>query len=102
MPGDNPNRILFRSNGGTVELAGMVELYPIRPNLTEAVLTVEYEAPSPLQKAIDAMATALDGLMKSLAYARVRGGPRQETIGDAVATAKRNGDGAFRFAAPPS
>ena len=63
VPGDDPNRILFRSNGGTVELAGMVELYPIRPNLTEAVLTVEYEAPSPLQKAIDAMATALDGFL---------------------------------------
>jgi hypothetical protein len=60
VPGDDPNRILFRSVGGTVELAGMVELFPIRPNLTEAVLTVEYEAVSPLQKAIEAMSLALD------------------------------------------
>ena len=60
VPGDDPNRILFRSVEGTVELAGMIELFPIRPNLTEAVLTVEYEAPSPLQKAIEAMSMALD------------------------------------------
>jgi hypothetical protein len=60
VPGDEPNRILFRSVGGTVELAGMVELFPIRPNLTEAVLTVEYEAVSPLQKAIETMSMALD------------------------------------------
>jgi hypothetical protein len=63
VPGDDPNRILFRSVEGTVELAGMIELYPIRPNLTEAVLTVEYEALSPLQKAIDAMSMALDRLL---------------------------------------
>ncbi len=60
VPGDDPNRILFRSVGGSVELAGMIELFPIRPKLTEAVLTVEYEAFSPLQKAIEAMSIALD------------------------------------------
>jgi hypothetical protein len=60
VPGDDPNRILFRSAGGAVNLAGMVELFPIRPNLTEAVLTVEYEAVSPVQKAIEAMSTGLD------------------------------------------
>ena len=52
VPGDEPNRILFRSVGGDVELAGIVELFPIRPNLTEVVLTLDYEAESPLQKAV--------------------------------------------------
>jgi hypothetical protein len=60
VPGDDPNRILFRSVKGTVELVGIIELYPIRPNLTEAVLTVEYEALSPLKKALEAMSMALD------------------------------------------
>jgi hypothetical protein len=60
IPGDDPNQILFRSMDGPVELAGMVELIPIRPNLTEAVLTVEYETASPLRKAIEAMSAALD------------------------------------------
>ncbi len=60
VPGDDPNRILFRTVEGTVDLAGMIELFPIRPNLTEAVLTVEYEALSPLQKALEAMSAAVD------------------------------------------
>ncbi len=60
VPGDEPDRILFRSVEGAVELAGMIELFGIRPNLTEAVLTVEYEAVSPLQKAMEAMSVAMD------------------------------------------
>jgi hypothetical protein len=60
VPGDDPNRILFRSVRGPVELAGMVELFPIRPNLTEAVLTIDYEPVSSLQKVFEAMAIGLD------------------------------------------
>ena len=55
VPGDDPNRIMFRSVGGNVELAGMIELYEIRPNLTEAVLTLDYEAVSPMQKVFEAV-----------------------------------------------
>ena len=55
LPGDDPNRILFRSVGGNVELAGMIELFPIRPNLTEVVLTLEYEAVSPMRKVFEAV-----------------------------------------------
>lgn len=55
VPGDDPNQILFRSAAGNVELAGIIELYPIRPNLTEVVLTVDYVAVSPLQKAFEAL-----------------------------------------------
>lgn len=60
VPGDNPNRILFRSVRGPVELAGMLELFPIRPNLTEAVLTVDYEPVSSLQKFIDIFSIGMD------------------------------------------
>jgi hypothetical protein len=58
--GDEPDRILFRSTHGDVELAGVIELFPIRPNLTEAVLTVEYEAPSVMQKAIERISVGID------------------------------------------
>jgi len=50
LPGDDPNRILFRSVGGNVELTGIIELFAIRHNLTEVVLTLDYEGVSPLQK----------------------------------------------------
>ena len=60
VSGSEPERILFRSVSGDVELAGMIELFIIRPNLTEAVLTVEYEAPSAMQKAIERISVGLD------------------------------------------
>jgi len=41
----------------------MVEFFPIRPNLTEAVLTIDYEPVSSLQKVIEAMATGFDGFL---------------------------------------
>jgi hypothetical protein len=55
VPDDDSNRILFRSVGGDVELAGVIELFPIRPNLTEAVLTLDYETHSPFHKAFGAL-----------------------------------------------
>jgi ribosomal protein S28E/S33 len=53
LPGEDPNRILFRSVRGNVELAGLIELTPIRENLTEVALTLEYEGD--LQKAVDSV-----------------------------------------------
>lgn len=72
VPGDDPNRILFRSVGGDVELAGVIELFRIRPNLTEVVLTLEYEAVSPLHKALDALAAGLDQFLNRQ-LARIEG-----------------------------
>jgi len=60
VPGGEPNNILFRSVGGDVELAGLVEFFQIRPNLTEVVLTLDYEPESPLQKAFETIASAVD------------------------------------------
>jgi len=54
-PCDDPNRILFCSKGGNLEVAGIFELFPIRPNLTEVVLTLEYEEASAVQKAFAAL-----------------------------------------------
>jgi hypothetical protein len=55
LPGRDPNRIVFRSVRGNVALAGMLELVPIRPNLTEVVLSLDYEAPSAMQKIVEAV-----------------------------------------------
>jgi len=55
VPCDEPNQLLFRSVRGSLELAGLIELFEIRPNLTEVVLTLDYEPVSPLQKAFDAI-----------------------------------------------
>jgi len=55
LPGRDPNRILFRSVRGNVALAGMLELVPIRPNLTEVVLSLDYEAPSAMQRVVEAL-----------------------------------------------
>ena len=60
MPDGDPNRILFRSVGGDVDLAGIIELFPIRPNLTEVVLTLDCEVAAALHKAIGRLAGALD------------------------------------------
>lgn len=60
LPGEEEDRILFRSVCGEVELAGMIELFPIRPNLTEAVLTVEYDAPAGVQSIIERVTIGLD------------------------------------------
>ena len=55
LPGDDPNRILFRSVGGNVKLAGIIEIVPIRPNLTEVVLTLDYESGSRMKKVFEAL-----------------------------------------------
>lgn len=60
LPGEDPNRILFQSVGGNVELAGMVEFAPIRENLTEVTLTLDYEMVSPIQRAFDALTSNFD------------------------------------------
>jgi len=55
LPGSDPNRILFRSVGGNVGLAGMIELFPIRENLTEVVLTLDYEPATSMQRVFQAL-----------------------------------------------
>lgn len=66
LPGDEPGRIIFRSVAGDVELAGMIELFEIRENLTEAVLTVDYKPVSQLQKACVAVDRFLNHMLGRL------------------------------------
>jgi hypothetical protein len=62
--------------GGNAEVAGMIEFFPIRPNLTEVVLTLDYDAMSPLQKACDTLDRFLNRQLSRIeGWAGFPGGP---------------------------
>ena len=63
VPSEDPNRIVFHSVAGNVDLAGMIEFVPIRENLTEVVLTLDYEVASSLERAFDMLTSTLDRLL---------------------------------------
>ncbi|HEX4087030.1 MAG TPA: hypothetical protein VHY22_19100 [Chthoniobacteraceae bacterium] len=66
LPGEDPHQIVFRSVGGDIELAGMIELFEIREHLTEAVVTLDYSAVSKLQKAFGVLDRFLNRLVGRL------------------------------------
>ena len=59
-PGENPAQMLFRSRRGNIQVLGVIELFEIRPRLTEVVLTLDYHILPPLFRAIDRMNHGLD------------------------------------------
>jgi len=42
VEGENPTQLLFRSQGGTIQLIGLMEYFEVQPDLTEIVLTLDY------------------------------------------------------------
>ena len=63
LASDDPNQVLFRSVGGNIELAGMVEYVPVREHLTEVQLTVDYAIKSPVHSVFDAVTSSVDRLL---------------------------------------
>ncbi len=55
-----PNETLFRSTDGNLEVAGMVEFIPVRNDLTEVHLTIDYAIKSPMHSVLDAVTGSLD------------------------------------------
>ena len=53
MATEDPNAIVFKSEGGDLEIVGMVSFQQIKPNLTEVDITVNYESTSPLFNVLD-------------------------------------------------
>jgi uncharacterized membrane protein len=88
VPGDDPNRILFRSVGGNIELAGIVELFPIRPNLTEVSITLDYEPVSPLQKVFGTLDRFLNRQLARIEGCMERARTARETRAAAPLTGK--------------
>ena len=60
LPCDEPNQRLFRSANGNIDLCGLIELYPVRPDLTEVQLTVEYAIKSPMYSLLDTITSSVD------------------------------------------
>jgi hypothetical protein len=60
VPGVNPAQTLFRSQGGNVEVLGVLEYFEIEPRLTEVVLTLDYTIESPLFRLIDYLSNGVD------------------------------------------
>jgi hypothetical protein len=53
LPSSDPNQALFHSVEGNLEVAGLIEFIPIRENLTEVQLTLEYSFKSTFHTALD-------------------------------------------------
>ena len=77
--GGDPNRMLFRSIGGNVKLAGMIEFFSIRPNLTEVVLTLDYEVVSALRKVTEVVDRFLNWQLAKIEGCIQRGGSARAT-----------------------
>jgi uncharacterized membrane protein len=60
VPDDVPDRVLFRSVGGSADVAGTVEFFEVKENLTEIVLTVDYTLKSTLLRMIDRVVLGVD------------------------------------------
>ncbi len=60
LAGEDPNQILFRSVRGDLELAGILELVAIRPDLTEVTLTLDYEPARGVRRVVVAVDAFLD------------------------------------------
>ena len=60
IPGKNPAQTLFRSSGGNMEVAGVLEYFQIKPQLTEVVLTIDYTIASPVFHVIDCVFNTFD------------------------------------------
>jgi hypothetical protein len=57
---DEEDQMLFRSTEGNIEVAGLVELFEVRPNCTEVQLTLDYTLKSSVHRFLDATAGVVD------------------------------------------
>jgi uncharacterized membrane protein len=60
LPTEDPNQTLFRSTDGNMEIAGLIEYFAIRDNLTEVQVTLEYTLHSHMYSVLDAVTGSMD------------------------------------------
>jgi uncharacterized membrane protein len=73
LPTADPNQILFQSTTGNVDLSGLVEFTPVRDNLTEVQITVDYGFKSPLAAMRDRVFRCVEQFfLRQLAAAQVQ------------------------------
>ena len=81
LPAENPAQTLFRSSRGNVAVLGMLEYFPIRPGLTEVVLTLEYTILSSFCRLIDSLSHSIDHFLnRQLERVELHFNQRQEGI----------------------
>ena len=63
LPTGDENQVLFRSTAGNIELSGLLEFFPIKENLTEVQLTLEYSLRSPVHSIFNVFTASLERFM---------------------------------------
>ena len=63
LPTQDENQVLFRSTAGNVEVSGLLEFFPIKDNLTEVQLTLEYSLRSPVASIFNVFTASLERFM---------------------------------------
>lgn len=63
LPTSDDNQVLFRSTAGNVELSGLIEFFPIKENLTEVQLTLEYSLSSPVHSIFNLFTASMERLV---------------------------------------
>ena len=72
LPTDDENQVLFQSTTGNLNVAGLIEYVPVKENLTEVQLTLEYSFTSPLSGLLDRMGHCMERfLQRQLAAIRI-------------------------------
>jgi uncharacterized membrane protein len=73
LPTPEPNQVLFQSTTGNVELSGLIEFTPVRDNLTEVQITMEYVFKSPMAALCDRLFRCVEQFFqRQLAAAQVQ------------------------------
>ena len=60
LPTQDKNQVLFRSTAGNVELAGLIEFFEVKDDLTEVQLTLEYAIKSPVHSVLDSVTASME------------------------------------------
>ena len=55
VPAEEPNTLVFKSLDGDLQVMGMISFHPVKNNLTEVDLVINYESSSPLFNLLDRM-----------------------------------------------
>lgn len=73
LPTADPNQVLFQSTAGNIDLSGLIEFTPVRDNLTEVQITLEYGFKSPLASLCDRVFRCVEQFfLRQLAAAQVQ------------------------------
>ena len=65
IEGDSPNQFAFESWGGNIDLMGLVEFTPVRPDCTEVNFVVHYQIKNKLYAWLDRKFSFVDAFLTS-------------------------------------